>query len=70
MFERVLNTPGFWIYHSSEYASDFEYARVLNMPGLHRVLNANESLNMPDYAWLCLNMPELAGICVNISKSA
>ena len=27
----VLNVPEFYIYHRSEYASDFEYARILNI---------------------------------------
>ena len=28
----VLNVPEFWIYLGSEYASGFEYARILNIP--------------------------------------
>ena len=47
----------------SEYASvsDFEYVRVLNMPGLHRVLNMPEKfLNISEYAWICQNMYECA----------
>ena len=38
----VLNVPEFWIYQRSEYASGFEYARILNMPGLHKVQNMPE----------------------------
>ena len=26
-------------WHESEYSSGFKYGRVLNMPGLHKVLN-------------------------------
>ena len=44
MFDRVLNT---------KYASGSEYARVLDMLGLHRVLK------MAEQAWFCQNMPEL-----------
>ena len=47
----VLNLPGFWI-----------RVRVLNISGLHRVLN------MSEYSWLCL--AEYAWICLNIPKSA
>ena len=41
-----------WIYHSSEYASGSEYAKVQNMPGLHRVLNM-QPLKQPllDVKW-------------------
>ena len=28
----VLNMPEFWMYQGSEYASGFEYARILNSP--------------------------------------
>ena len=60
----VLNMPEFWIYQGSEYASCFEYNRVLNMTVLHRIQN------MPDYVWICLNMSAYVGIGVNLSKSA
>ena len=65
---RVLNKPGFWIYQVSEYASGSEFASVLNMSGLHRVLNMPECLIMS--GWICLEMSEYAGICVNKPKSA
>ena len=29
-----LNMPEFWVYECSEYASGFEYARILNIPEL------------------------------------
>ena len=29
-----LNMPEFWVYQCSEYASGFEYARILNIPEL------------------------------------
>ena len=56
-------------WQGSEYASvsDFEYIRVLNMPGLHKVLNISEyawiynswtCLNIPKYMWINLNLPE------------
>ena len=57
------------VWQGSEYAFvfEFEYSRVLNMPGLHMVLNMPEYaaewfLNMPEYAkicvWMCLNLPQ------------
>ena len=61
---RVLNIPRFWIRfwfwicQGSEYASGSEFAGVLNMSRLHRVLN------MPKYAWLCL--AEYVSICLNL----
>ena len=61
----VLNKPGLWICQGSEYASGSEYVKgsgyttVLNMPGLHRVLN------MPEYAWI---IPGYAWLCVNVLK--
>ena len=27
----VVNVPEFWIYRASEYASGFEYAKILNI---------------------------------------
>ena len=30
---RILNMSGFWKYQAPEYASGFEYARVLNKLG-------------------------------------
>ena len=62
-YTRVQNMPRFSIYHDSEYAFCSVYARVLNMPGLQRVLK------MPMLC-LCLNMFEYARICVNIPSSA
>ena len=62
-YTRVLNMPRFSIYHDSEYAFCSVYARVLNMPGLQRVLK------MPMLCF-CLNMFEYARICVNIPSSA
>ena len=47
----------------SEYASGFENGRVLNKPGLHKVLN------MPEYARISMNMPEYARISLNMPKS-
>ena len=39
----VLNVPEFWMYQGCEYASGFEYARVLNITqGLHKVQNMPE----------------------------
>ena len=40
----VLNIAGVWICQDTEYASGSEYVRVLDIPGLHSVLN------MPEYA--------------------
>ena len=93
MFDKFLsmflvpNVPGlwiylsfeFWIYPSSEYASGFEYVRILNLSELWicqgysgcRICLNNSwlYLNMPDYLGKCLNIPEYAGICVNVPKS-
>ena len=58
-YTRVANIPGlriyfwFWIYQDSESTA------VLDMPGLHRVLN------MPDYDWI---IPEYAWLCLNLSE--
>ena len=62
-YASALNIPGLWICQGSEYASDSEYVRVLdtvlNMPGLHGVLNMPEyAWIIPGYAWLCLNVPK------------
>ena len=69
----ILNMPWFWIRfwfwicQGSEYASGSEFARVLNMSELHRVLNMSDYvwLNMPGYVWICRNMREYAKICLN-----
>ena len=69
----VLNLPvfwirvWFWIYQSSEYTSGSEFARVLNMSGLHRVLNMSDYvwLNMPGYVWICWDMRKYAKISLN-----
>ena len=64
---RVLNIPRFCIRSGSEFA------RVLNMSGLHRFLNMSELhrvLNMSEFAWLCLNMLGYAWICLNMPKYA
>ena len=65
---QVLNAS-FWLHQNSKYASGSEYAtcseyasgsqypRVLNMPGLHKVMNSPEYAQIiPIYAWKCLNM--------------
>ena len=72
----VLNTPGLWICQSSEYASGSEYVRVqgsgytkvLNMPGIHRVLNIPKSVWMTFVLHLpivipCLKKPILFCCC-------
>ena len=56
------------VWQGSEYASvsNFEYSRVLIMPGVRqgseyaRIIfeHAWIFLNMPKYAWMCLNLPE------------
>ena len=88
----VLNSPGFWIclwfwtsqkfriYQGSEYASGFEYLRILNIPefwicqgytGFRICLNKSWiCLNMSDYVWICQSMPVYSGICVNMTQSA
>ena len=38
----VLNMPEIWVYQSSEYTPGFEYAMILNMPGLHKVQSMPE----------------------------
>ena len=60
---------GLWICLGSWMCQSSEYNRVLNMRGLHRVLNMPaEFLNMPNYAWIWLNMLEYAGIYANMPK--
>ena len=63
MFDRVLNMPRFSIYHDWEYAFCSVYARVLNIPGLQRVITMATLC-------LCLNTFGYARICVNIPSSA
>ena len=63
MFDRVLNMPRFSIYHDWEYAFCSVYARVLNIPGLQRVMKMATLC-------LCLNTFGYARICVNIPLSA
>ena len=67
---KVLNKPVFWIYQGSEYASSSQFARVLNMSVLHRVLNMPEYawLCLTEYVWICLNMPGYAWICLNLPE--
>ena len=60
----------FWIYQGSDYASDFEYARILNVPefwicqgytGFRICLNNSWiCLIMSGYVWICMNMYEYA----------
>ena len=60
----------FWIYQGSDYASDFEYARILNVPefwicqgytGFRMCLNNSWiCLIMSGYVWICLNMYKYA----------
>ena len=74
----VLNVPEFWIYQGSEYASGFEYARILNASefwicqgytGLRICLNNSWLyLNMPHYVGICLSMPEYAWVCLNLHE--
>ena len=64
----ILNMPEFWIYwgpgwiyQGSEYVSDFECVRVLNIPCLWicQVIQGFEyTWIIPGYAWLCLNVPK------------
>ena len=49
----------FWIYQGSGYTT------VLNMPGLHRVLNIPEyACIIPGYAWLCLDVSKSVWLSV------
>ena len=50
----VLNVPEFWIHQASQYASGFEYARLLNMFLV---------LNMPEF-WICQGYTGFR-ICLN-----
>ena len=48
----------------TEYATGTEYVRVLNIPGLHRILNMSQyTWIIVEYAWLCRNISEYAWIC-------
>ena len=50
----ALNTPEFWIYHSSEYT---------------RVAQGSEyTWLIPEYAWICLIMSEYVWICLNLPE--
>ena len=64
---RVLNIPRFWICLWFWICQGSEYTRVLNMSGLHSVLNIPDYvwLNMPRYIWICRNMRECAQTCLN-----
>ena len=74
----VLNVPDFWIYQSSEYASGFEYAGIMNIPqfsicqdytGFTICLNNSWIwLIMSGYVWICLSMQEYAWICLNLPE--
>ena len=59
---------GFWIDQGSQYASGSKFARVMNMLGLHWVLNMAEYawLYLAEYAWKPLNVPGYARIYVNL----
>ena len=66
------------VWQGSEYAlvSDFEYTRVLNLSGLHRVLNMPECAQIIfEHTWICLdnfwtylNMPKYVWICLNLPE--
>ena len=72
----VLNIAEFWIHQGSECVSGSEYARVRNMPGLHRAwicfdrpewfLNMP---NMPEYVWIYLKLTEFLFMCLSPFKS-
>ena len=77
----VLNVPEFWIYQGSEYASGFEYAKILIIPefwicqrytGFRKCLNnfliCLHSLIISGYVWISLNIPEYEGICLNLPE--
>ena len=59
---------GFWIYHSSEYASgsentSFEYPKATQ--------GFEYAWIIPEYSWISLNMTEYTGLCVkNMPRSA
>ena len=54
----------YWI---SEYASECEYARVLNIPGFCICLNMPEQfLDISDFALIYLNITKNAKICTNM----
>ena len=60
---RGLHIPGFWIWLWFWICQSSEYARVLNIPGLRKLLNVPEyPWIISEYAWLSLNMPEGAWI--------
>ena len=67
-YPRTLNSQGFWICLWIWMFQSFEYARVLNIPGLHRVQKMADGFNMPDYVWICLNIPKYAWICLNLPE--
>ena len=62
----------------SEYASGFEYAKILNIPEFWICLdftgfkiclnNSRICLIMSGYVWICLNIPQYAWICLNLPE--
>ena len=59
------------VWQNSEYpfVSEFNYIRVLNMRGLHRVLNLPEyAWIISKHAWICLNMPKYVLISLNLPE--
>ena len=76
---RASGTPRFWICLWFWICKGYENMMVLNMLGLHGVLNMSAYawiipeyvwlwLNLPKYVWICPNMPEYVCIGMNMSK--
>ena len=71
----VLNVSEFWRYQGSEYASGFEYARILNIPEFficqYCVTQGSEYAGVSfEYAWIFLVMSGYLLICLNMPKYA
>ena len=60
------NIPGFWICQSSEYTSDSEYVRILDIPWFLNVLELHRVLNIPECAWV---IPGYTWLFMNVPKS-
>ena len=54
----VLNIPGLWICHGSEYASGSGYVRILEMPQFYIPHSYTGFWICLNNFWICLNVPK------------
>ena len=67
---RVLNKPGFWIWHGCAYKGYVEFQICLIMALYASVMPeyACVCLNVPQYAWTWLNIADCSWICLKIPE--